>query len=74
MGNPEVVMDGQMKIAKLDQGSVAKIREMEKEMGVHIMALEPGVKFIALAPEQLAKVEALEKELGVILLVYEPVK
>jgi len=67
-------MDGQMKIAKLNQDSVVKIREMEKEMGVHIMALEPGVKFIALAPEQLAKVNALEKELGVILLVYEPVK
>ena len=66
-------MDGQLKIAKLDDGSVGKIREMEKEMGVHIMALEPGVKFIALAPEQLAKVEALEKELGVMLLVYEPV-
>ena len=66
-------MDGQLKIAKLVQGSVGKIREMEKEMGVHIMALEPGVKFITLAPEQLAKVEALEKELGVLLLVYEPV-
>ena len=66
-------MDGQMKVAKLDDGSVGKIREMEKEMGVHIMALEPGVKFIALAPDQLAKVEALEKELGVMLLVYEAV-
>ena len=66
-------MDGQLKIAKLDDDNVGKIREMEKEMGVHIMALEPGVKFIALAPEQLAKVEALEKALGVMLLVYEPV-
>ena len=66
-------MDGQLKIAKLDQEGVSKIREMEKEMGVHIMALEPGVRFISLAPEQLTKVEALEKELGVILLVYEPV-
>jgi len=66
-------MDGQLKIAKLDDDSVGRIREMEKEMGVHIMALEPGVKFIALAPEQLAEVEALEKELGVMLLVYEPV-
>lgn len=66
-------MDGQLKIAKLDDDSVAKIREMEEEMGVHIMALERGVKFIALAPEQLAKVEVLEKELGVMLLVYEPV-
>jgi len=66
-------MDGQLKIAKLDNDGVGKIREMEKEMGVHIMALEPGVKFIALAPEQLAKVEVLEKELGVMLLVYEPV-
>ena len=66
-------MDGQLKIAKLDNDGVGKIREMEKEMEVHIMALEPGVKFIVLAPEQLAKVEALEKELGVMLLVYEPV-
>jgi len=64
-------MDGQMKVAKLDEGGVSKIRALEKEMGVHIMALEPGVKFIALAPEQLEKVEALEGELGVILLVYE---
>ena len=66
-------MDGQLKIAKLDEGGVGKIREMEKEMGVHIMALEPGVKFTMLTPEQLAEVEALEKELGVTLLVYEPV-
>jgi hypothetical protein len=66
-------MDGQLKIAKLDQGSVDKIREMEKKMGVHIMALEPGVKFTMLTPEQLAEVETLEKELGVTLLVYEPV-
>jgi len=66
-------MDGQMKIANLDEDSVSKIRKMENEMGVHIMALERGVKFIALAPEQLAEVEALEKELGVMLLVYEPV-
>jgi hypothetical protein len=66
-------MDGQLRIAKLEADSVGKIREMEKEMGVHIMALEPGVKFTMLTPEQLAEVEALEKELGVILLVYEAV-
>ena len=66
-------MDGQMKIAKLDQEGVSRIREMEQEMGVHIMALEPGVKFTTLAPKQLSEVEALEKELGVVLLVYEPV-
>jgi hypothetical protein len=65
-------MDGQMKLAELDQEGVGKIGDMEQEMGVHIMALEPGVKFTALAPEQLTEVEALEKELGVILLVYEP--
>ena len=66
-------MAGQLKIAKLDQGSLDKIREMEKEMGVHIMALEPGVKFTVLTPEQLAEVETLEKELEVTLLIYEPV-
>ena len=66
-------MDGQMKIAKLDEDGVAKIRAFEKELGVHIMALEPGVKFTMLTPEQLEKVEALEGELGVILLVYEAV-
>jgi hypothetical protein len=58
----------------LDQGSVSKIREMEKEKNVHIMALEPGVRFTMLTPEQLTEVEALEKELGVTLLVYEPVQ
>ena len=66
-------MDGQLKIAKLEEGDVAKIKSLEKELGVHIMALEPGVKFRMLSSEQLKKVQALEEELGVIMLVYEAV-
>lgn len=58
-------------IAKLDDGGVERIRELEQELNRHIMAFEPGLDIAALSEEQIARIAALEEELGVTLLVYE---
>jgi hypothetical protein len=63
-------MSPQMKIAQLDQAAVEKIKLLEKEMGVQIMAFEPGSDLAELTDEQLARIKSLEDALGVVLLVY----
>jgi len=63
-------MSPQMKIARLDQAAVEQIRLLEKEMGVQIMAFEPGSELAKLTDEQLARIKSLEDALGVVLLVY----
>jgi hypothetical protein len=61
----------QLKIAELTEEKIAKIREMEKEFGFHIMAFEPGYNFAQPSGEQLVKLQELEKALGVTLLAYK---
>lgn len=63
-------MSDYLKIAELNKDSVAKIQASEADMGVQIMAFEPGSTFAELTAEQIAKVQELETELGVTLLVY----
>lgn len=60
-----------LKIAELDDKSVHKIKGLEKEMGVHIMAFESGLDLADLSKEQLNRVQALEDALGVTLIVYK---
>lgn len=60
-----------LKIAKLEEESVARIRSLEEELGAHIMAFAPGPDIASLPTEQLEGIKALEEELGVTLLVYE---
>ncbi|MBK8128739.1 MAG: hypothetical protein IPK53_07255 [bacterium] len=64
-------MTQQLKIARLDDGAVAKIQELEQVTDKHIMAFEPGLRFANLAQGELEKIQTLEKELGVILIVYD---
>ena len=64
-------MAQQLKIARLDETAVAKLRALEEASGKHIMAFQSGPPFAQLSEEHLNKVQALEKELGVVLLVYE---
>lgn len=61
-----------MKIANLDDGSLAKIRVLEKEMGTLILALEPHHPLAKLTEEQVERLQELEKEMGVVLLAYQP--
>jgi hypothetical protein len=60
-----------LKIAELDDGSIHRIKDLEKEMGVHIMAFESGLNIADLSEEQLNRVQALEEELEVTLIVYK---
>ena len=63
-------MTEQLKIAKLDQGAVQKIRDLEDEFGVQVMAFERGKELADLDDEQINRVRRLETELDVTLLVY----
>ena len=60
-----------LKIARLEEESVARIRALEKEYEVHIMAFAPGPDIASLPTDQVERIKALEEELGVTLLVYE---
>lgn len=54
----------------IDESSIAKIRNLEKELGACILALEPRYPVKQLCEEDLKKVQQLEEELHVVLLAY----
>lgn len=64
-------MTQHLRIAELDPEAVAKIRALEDDLGMHIMAFGKPLRFAGLLRDELAKVTALEQELGVTLIVYE---
>ena len=59
-----------MRFANLDEASLAKINEMEKQFKSVILAIEPYYPLATLNEVDLEKLRSLEKELGVILLAY----
>ncbi len=59
-----------MKIAELNPARLAKVRELEEELGTYVVALEPEFRLAALTPTQLERLKAAERELGVVLLAY----
>ncbi len=61
-----------IRYASLTDEQLAKLRELEDELGNWVLAIEPAVKLAELTPSQLARIQALEDELGVILLAYRP--
>jgi DNA-binding transcriptional LysR family regulator len=61
-----------MKIAQLDDSSLAKLRVLEEEMGTLILALEPHHPLAKLDEEQVKRLQDLEQELGVVLVAYKP--
>jgi hypothetical protein len=60
-----------LKIAKLSDEDVDTLRELETELGKHIMAFTPGLELADLSPEQLEQVQTLEETLDAYLIVYE---
>ena len=58
-------------VAKLDDQSLEKLQNMEKELGTCILALEPRYPLASLQPDQLKHLQTLENELGVVLLAYD---
>jgi hypothetical protein len=63
-------MDKFLKVAVLSEEDVAKIREMEKATGTHIMAFEPGLEIASLSADDLKRIQELEGELNTTLLVF----
>ena len=59
-----------IRIAKLDDPTLDKIKAMEEELGHPIVALEPYYPPAQLSDQQLQKLKSLEQELGVVLLAY----
>lgn len=60
-----------LKIAKLETGDVTKIKGLEKSLGRHIMAYQPGLQMANLTDEQIQSVKDVEEQLGAILLVFD---
>ena len=60
-----------MRIAQLDRARLDKVRALEAEMGICLVALEREFHLADLSEEQLKRLQAAEKEMGVVLLAYE---
>lgn len=60
-----------MQIAQLDDTTLEKIKDMEQDLGMCILALEPKYPLAALTQEQLDRLHKLEKELNIVLLAYK---
>ncbi len=58
-------------IAELDEAQLAKLRELEMELGIWIVALGKTVQTAELTDERLKRLQALEEEVGVVLLACE---
>lgn len=58
------------KIAHISAEQAQKIQDLERELDVCALAMEPGLELAELSEEALEKVRALENELGVHLIVY----
>jgi len=58
------------KIAHISVEQAQKIQQLEEELDVCVLAMEPGLELAKLSDEDLEKVRKLEKEMGVNLIVY----
>lgn len=60
-----------MKVADLDEASLARVQALEQEIGACVLALEPKVKLRDLSAEELERLRSAEEELGLVLMAYE---
>lgn len=60
-----------MKIAQLDKVREGRIRELEKELKVQVLALHPETQQANLSKDQMTRLQSMERELGVTLVAYE---
>lgn len=58
------------KIAHISVDEAQKIQDLEKELDVCALAMEPGLELAELSEDELEKVQKIEDELGVHLIVY----
>jgi hypothetical protein len=59
-----------IKPAKLTRDRLSELRDLEKRLGVVLLALEPEFSPAKLQPAQLKRIQALEDEMGVVLVAY----
>ena len=57
-------------IARLDEAHLEKLRAMEDELGLSMVALEPQYGLADISDEQVQRLQTMESELGVTLLAY----
>ena len=57
--------------AKLNDEQLAKLRELEQELGSYIVALGTTVQISKLPDDRLKRLQALEGEMGLVLLACE---
>jgi hypothetical protein len=60
-----------MKIADLDEASLAKVQALEADIGACVVALEREVEFFDLSEAELKKLQKAENELGLVLMAYK---
>ena len=58
--------------AELDESTLHAVQQLESDLGVVLVAVEPDPKPASLERAQLAKVQALEQHTGKVLLAYSP--
>lgn len=61
----------QMNIAQLDKVRQKRIHELERELGVRVVALRPETQLVQLTEEQALRLQFMERELGATLVAYE---
>lgn len=61
-----------LKPAELAPEQVARLRDLEHELGSVVIAYQPESPYARLTPEQVTRLQALEHELGLVLLAYNP--
>ena len=63
-------MTWSVNLAKLDEEQLKRVRQMEEQLGVNVLAYTQPIVPAALSEEQLAKLKTLEAELGLCLVAY----
>jgi len=58
-------------IAMIGLEKMGRIFELERDLGVSLLAMEKKCHWVDLAEEQISQIKAVEEELGVTLLAYE---
>ena len=58
-------------IAMIGLEKMGRIFELERELGVSLLAMEKKCHWVELSEDQIAKIQAVEDEMGVTLLAYE---
>jgi hypothetical protein len=58
------------KIARLAQDQAELVQDLEKDLEVCMIAVEPGLELAELEEGELKKIKNLEKKLGATLIVY----